>query len=114
MPHSFCQKPLKSCASSQPLYPGALKARRSKAQGGRVREAGSGTLGSRIGLILSPVGATETVPPLQGLIFILPTQGFGRFAASALGFAVPRFQRFSFENYAALGVSAALPASAFR
>jgi hypothetical protein len=38
------------------------------------------------------------------LIFIFPTQGFGRYAASALGFAVPRFQRFSFQNSAALSV----------
>jgi hypothetical protein len=25
----------------------------------------------------------------------MPTQGFGRFASSTLGFAAPRFQRFS-------------------
>jgi len=33
------------------------------------------------------------VPPFQGFTQIAPTQGFGRFAAFALGFAVPRFQR---------------------
>jgi hypothetical protein len=33
--------------------------------------------------------------PLQGLILYIPTQGCGRFASSALGFAVPRFQRWT-------------------
>ena len=33
------------------------------------------------------------MPPFQGFTQIAPIQGFGRFAAFALGFAVPRFQR---------------------
>ncbi len=45
--------------------------------------------------VRSPVRALQSacVPPLQGFVFFVPTQGFGRSAAFALGFAVPRFQR---------------------
>jgi len=36
---------------------------------------------------------SQTIPPLQGLILIVPTQGFDHFATFALGFATSRFQR---------------------
>ncbi len=42
-------------------------------------------------------GETSAVPPLQGFLFliVIPTQGAGRVAASALGFTVVCFQRSS-------------------
>jgi len=59
-------------------------------------QAGSGTLGHGIVFNLSPVRAMQAgCAALTGLLpYSSPTQGFGRFAASTLGFAAPRFQRF--------------------
>ena len=75
--------------------PGALKARYSRAQGGRAREAALKPWVPGWIEVLSPVRAGQTtVPPLQGFNFLLPPQGFGRAAAFALGFAAARFQRF--------------------
>jgi hypothetical protein len=59
-------------------------------------QAGSGTLGFRIGW-LSPVRAMQAdCAALTGLLYSSsPTQGSHRFAAFALGFAASRFQRFN-------------------
>jgi hypothetical protein len=49
--------------------------------------------------MLSPEGAKLTVSPLQGSVHFAPlTQGFGRFAACALGFAISRFQRLEYAS----------------
>ena len=42
---------------------------------------------------LSPVRAMQPAPPLQGLYPFHATQGYGRCAASTLGFAASRLQR---------------------
>jgi hypothetical protein len=74
------------------------KGRHSPAQGGRARAASSGTLGRGIGNRESSVRAAQkTCAAHSGLACIaMPTQGFGRFAFSTLGWTVPRFQRFVF------------------
>jgi len=55
--------------------------------------ASDGTLGTEW-VSTSPARAAQpAIPPLQGLILIVPTQGFGRFAIFALGFAMPRLRR---------------------
>ena len=73
----------------------APKARRSKAQGEGARGSGLRNPGYKRGCTQSPERAAQSAcVALSGLfLFRLLTQGFGRFAAFALGFAAPRFQR---------------------
>ena len=65
----------------------ALKARSSKAQGA---SPGTGTNRNR-----ALKGRSSCVAPSGLFLFVIPTQGFGCFAASTLGFAASRFQRFA-------------------
>ena len=67
----------------------------SKAQGGRARDSVLWNPGFRDRLGDKPCkgGADGLCRPYRALPKSLQPQGFGRFAAFALGFAVPRFQR---------------------
>jgi hypothetical protein len=85
-------------ATNLSAFSEALEARSSTAQGESARAACDETLGREWVLKESPEGARQRFcVALAGLFFhsSIITQGFGCFAAFALGFAVPRFQRFA-------------------